>query len=262
MASKNLLVLAGLSALLCSSIGHTASRRDFRVVSDYDDTLKIANVSGPKWDVVRRSLFSESFYAGMATLFWVWDEGTTLPESPLHILSASPRQLSRRIKSDLREKGFPQTELSLRDWSRERDTVAYKLSVLRRYLLHNESLLLIGDDTQHDSQIYAAFAREKRVLATYIRRVTGAALARGQKSFATAFDIAAHEYSSGRLQSREALEVADSVLSSPDKLLKPRFVSCKALRSSCLDLRLPGPLAGACDKIQARLQSLCSKSKN
>jgi phosphatidate phosphatase APP1 len=262
MPYKTHLIFVFSAMLSLTSVAHAASSRSFRIVSDYDDTLKIAHVSGPKWDVVRRSLFSESFYAGMSTLFGVWDQTTSLDESPLHILSASPKQLSRRIKSDLKEKGFPEAELSLRDWNRERDSVAYKLSVLRRHLEHDDSLLLIGDDTEHDSEIYAAFAREKRILATYIRRVTGAPLAKGQKSFLTAYDIAAFEYAAGRLQSKDALTVADSVLRSPNKLLKPRFVTCTALRSSCLDLRLPGPLESACQAIQSRLASLCSNSKN
>jgi phosphatidate phosphatase APP1 len=262
MPQKKLPTLLLFSALLGPLASHaTSPARDFRIVSDYDDTLKVANVSGPKWDVVRRSLLSESFYAGMSTLFAVWAEATSLPASPLHILSASPRQLSRRIRSDLREKGFPSSELTLRDWSREKDTRAFKLGALRRHLAHDQALLLIGDDTQHDSEVYATFAKQKRVLATYIRRVTGAPIARGQMSFVTAYDIAAHEYSSGRLQTWEALEVASAVLRSSSKHLKPQFVRCTALRSSCLGLRLPGPLARACQDIQARVDLLCSRSK-
>jgi hypothetical protein len=245
-------------ALLLCVGAHAASAHNWEIVSDYDDTVKIANAKDAGFDTLLRAILSNEFFPGMSELYGVWVRDSDLAEIPLHFISSSPKQLRAKIRRDLEERGaFPEFRLSLRDWFTERDSAAYKRGKLREYLERDNPLILLGDDTEQDPQIYAELSEERPVLATYIRYVSGQPLAEGQRPFATALDIAAHEFLEGRLSEEDVLAVADATFAGEPEDLLPDFVSCEGLRAFCLDLPLEGALRWSCLETGVRLQELC-----
>lgn len=228
------------------------------VVSDYDDTLKVANIAGPRWDIVRRSVFSEAFYAGMPELFLAWDNSFFINEMNLYVLSGSPKQLRSKIEDDLYEEGvFPKLNLILRDWFRERDMFEYKLKKLHE--LPVGPLVMLGDDTQYDPEVYEAFSQVRSPLKIYIRTVTGRSAVGLQEKFVTAFDVAVEEFIQGRLGLDAVLDVGDAVLDSKEKELFPKFIPCELRTSSCLKKPLLEILHHFCSAIQQKIDTICMK---
>jgi len=231
-----------------------------QIVSDYDDTVKIANVNGDSLDKIEKALLSGDFYAGMAKLYDSWTIGAPQKPDPLHFLSGSPTFLEDRIEEFLKQNGFANFRLSLRNWFTQRDTALYKYNVLKsNYLKTTEDLILVGDDTQYDHEVYNRFSKERKIVAIYIRNINQLKLPEGQRAFTSAFDIAAFEALEGRMTDSQALQVADAVLNDKDEKILPEFISCSGVKTSCMTLDLSGQMKLACDKIENRIQSICSK---
>ena len=232
------------------------------VVSDYDDTLKISHIRGNKLDIVRRALFSDSFYAGSEKLISVFERGAN--PSNIIVASGSTDSLYHHIGEDLRENHFPHLKILLKDWSSGESTPDFKTSVLKS--LVGKDLILMGDDTEQDPETFTSFmnTHSANVMAIYIHRITkDRPLPVGVESYLTSFDIAYLENKAGRMRSSEALEISEQVLAGKNKWILPSFVSCEMAQSRCaLELK-KGPSADAeldkaCLAIQTRLDTICS----
>jgi hypothetical protein len=152
------------------------------IVSDIDDTIKRSSVLDKK--TLLRNTFLEPFEAVPGMADWYREMAANAPGVFFHYLSASPLELYPALSEFLREHGFPEGSLSLREstswralYASPEDSVAHKTGVLERLaaMFPRRNFILIGDSGERDPEIYADFTRRRpeRVLAIHIRNVTG-----------------------------------------------------------------------------------------
>jgi len=152
------------------------------IVSDIDDTAMITHLPRPllaAWNtfVLRES--ARVAVPGMAELY-----RTLLaehPGAPVVYLSTGAWNVAPTLTRFLTRNGFPDGPLLLTDWGPTnsgwvRSGRQHKENSLRRLArdLPNVRWLLVGDDGQHDPEIYDDFAAEHpdRVTGLAIRRLT------------------------------------------------------------------------------------------
>jgi len=156
------------------------------VVSDIDDTIKDTRV------LDRHAMLMNTFVrpfkpvAGMAEAYRAIDAAASgSPEggTRFHYLSGSPHPLQSALAGFLREQGFPEGSLHLRevqvieDLFGETGTFAHKRAVLDALMAAAPArrFVLVGDSGERDPEIYGETARAwpGRVVAIRIRDVTG-----------------------------------------------------------------------------------------
>lgn len=204
----------------------------FLLVSDLDDTIKISNTQ-KKLITMYRGLFRKSAFAGMAELYQevVGNARDGAEEQCFYIVSSSPPTIRKRIEHFLSFNRFPPAHLTLRDWIRETSIPKYKQAAIASIAAKQKApLLLVGDDTEHDPEIFTTFAANNpgRVLAIYIRSVKDRILPKGTRKFYTAFDLACAELEAGRLTHEQVHIVGNAVLNAkknswliPDFMMLP-----------------------------------------
>ena len=190
----------------------SASRSALLLISDLDDTIKISCTPSPLVTVYR-GLFRTSAFAGMAQLYQELVAGN--PGSEFYVVSSSPPQIRARVERFLAFNGFPKAQLVLRDWIRQKSVIDYKRKAVTDLIEKSRCpVILIGDDTEHDPEVFAhAFEKfPQKVSARYLRTVTGRPLPEGSKEFFTAFDIACAELAAGRLGNDQVLRIGEALL--------------------------------------------------
>lgn len=184
-----------LAVLMATSL-QTLSAKTL-IVSDIDDTVKMTDVLGSKKTIVFNGLFREKAFAGMSELYNQMVKGDT----SIYYVSGSPKIIRTRVDEFLEENNFPQQEnLVLKDSIGE-DTYEYKTSTIKKLIkeLNPDKVILIGDDTEYDPQVYAHIKEEYPELtaAIYIRAVTNR---EGVETlFFSPMEIAGHELLEGRI---------------------------------------------------------------
>ncbi|HEY8279659.1 MAG TPA: phosphatase domain-containing protein [Bdellovibrionota bacterium] len=233
------------------------------LISDLDDTIKISHTQS-KLVTVYRGLFRTSAFAGMAQLY------TELlarnPGSTFIVVSSSPPQIRRKVEFFLSSNGFPKAKLVLRDWIRQTSIIRYKLKAILELVEKSAvPVLLIGDDTEHDPEVFArvALRHPKKVAARYLRVVKGRELPEGSQGFFTAFDLACAELSAGRLESAQVLRVGEAVLKAEkSSRLIPWFSILPPANFAPRPDHAPdSPIAELWKKIHARLQAIGKERK-
>lgn len=157
------------------------------VVCDIDDTIKISNIDDRQ--KLLRSTFVEPFapVPGMRELLTRLDAAGRVggKRVEFHYLSASPWQLYEPLAAFLKDNGFPEGCITLREFRMKDERIAnlfadpteYKLAELARLTaqMPDRMLVLIGDSTEHDAELYAEFARKRpgRVAMILIRLTPG-----------------------------------------------------------------------------------------
>lgn len=137
------------------------------VVCDIDDTVWITGLRHPlraAWRTFARTVAQRRPVEGMSALLCrlVADE----PFVPVIYLSNGPWNLAGPIARFLESHGFPAGALLMTDWGITprawfRDGRVHKASSLERLAedLPGVAWVLVGDDGEHDPDIYGAFAR-------------------------------------------------------------------------------------------------------
>jgi phosphatidate phosphatase APP1 len=157
---------------------------DFGIVSDVDDTVMVTALPRPllaAWNSFVVNEHARQPVPGMAVLMerLVRDQ----PGRPVIYLSTGAWNVAPTLIRFLRRHLFPPGAVLLTDWGPTHDRwfrsgKDHKLSNLRRLAAEFPHMkwLLIGDDGQHDDQIYTAFTREfpGHVSAVAIRRLSPA----------------------------------------------------------------------------------------
>ena len=146
-----------------------ASWAQIHLVSDLDDTIKITNV-GDLSDSIRNGLFSKRAFDGVQVAV---KEMRTYIDS-FTVVSASPKQLTPRIRKFLSHHKITPDYLYTRNIFRESDTTKYKTRIIEELLSAKEGkLILMGDDTEHDPDIFEDIKTRfpDRILAVYIHAV-------------------------------------------------------------------------------------------
>jgi phosphatidate phosphatase APP1 len=152
------------------------------IVCDIDDTVWITELHHPlraAWRTLRHSSGGRQPVPGMAALLaWLHAQH---PGAPVIYLSNGPWNLAGPVERFLERHGFPPGALLMTDWGLTprgwfRDGRAHKAGALRRVSADLPSVrwVLVGDDGEHDPDLYAAFAAEHpdRVAAIALRQVS------------------------------------------------------------------------------------------
>lgn len=227
------------------------------LLSDLDDTIKISHTQS-KLITVYRGLFRSSAFAGMAELYS--EILANHPECSFYIVSSSPPAIRGKIDFFLSKNKFPKAEIILRDWIREPSTLKFKLKqVMELVEGSRHPVLLVGDDTEHDPEVFAHVAKKfpEKVLARYARVVSGRELPEGTQGFFTAFDLACLELGAGRLTSEQVLRVGEAVLKAEkNSRLIPRFMLKPPLHFMPFLRETDGSLLELWKKIQAKIESM------
>ena len=165
----------------------------FGVVSDVDDTVMVTALPRPflaAWNTFVLDEHARTPVAGMAVLYERLTRGH--PGAPFIYLSTGAWNVAPTLTRFLQRNLYPRGSLLLTDWGPTTDRwfrsgPQHKSENLRRLALEfpNVKWLLIGDDGQHDENIYGEFAKEHpdNVAAIAIRQLsTGEAVLAGGRS--------------------------------------------------------------------------------
>ena len=161
-----------------------ASETTTALVSDIDDTVMVTALPRPllaAWNGLVLHEHARKVVPGMAGLYHRW-EGQH-PGAPTFYLSTGAWNVAPALRRFLGRHGYPAGPLLLTDWGPTntawfRSGQQHKLSSLRRLVQEFPQIhwVLVGDDGQHDPQIYADIAREHpdRISVIAIRELTPA----------------------------------------------------------------------------------------
>ncbi|GAA2011007.1 DUF2183 domain-containing protein [Brevibacterium samyangense] len=154
----------------------------FGIISDIDDTVMVTALPRPllaAWNSFVLDEHARSPVAGMAVLY---DRLTYLrPNSPILYLSTGAWNVQPTLKRFLSRNMYPDGPLLLTDWGPTATRVfrsgqEHKQASLERLAREFPDMkwLLIGDDGQHDEEIYAQFVdnHPENVTAVAIRQLT------------------------------------------------------------------------------------------
>ena len=231
-----------------------------RIISDFDDTIKISN-SPNKFETVFRALFSKKVYPGMVELYDELLQGNTAIAPKLVVISASPTALKKKIHRTLDSAGYPPRILILRNWGKDEDKFQYKLQALRQEV--TKPTILFGDDGEIDPEIYEAAQSElpHKIIGIYHRAVKGRQIPKGQMQFWTAFEVAYTEYLLGRIPESGALRVSRAVLAHEKKFKNviPNFMSCPDRYPFTCQESGSVELNQACSAVRTQVEKLCAK---
>jgi phosphatidate phosphatase APP1 len=159
-----------------------APGRRLGVVSDIDDTVMVTSVPRvflAAWNTFVRHTSTRVAVPGMAELYRALAEGS--PGTPFIYLSTGAWNTAATLRRFLHRHGFPPGPLLLTDWGPTqtgwfRSGPEHKHTALDRLIAEFPDIhwLLIGDDGQHDPDIYARTARRHpdQVVAVAIRQLT------------------------------------------------------------------------------------------
>jgi Uncharacterized conserved protein (DUF2183) len=178
------------------------------VVSDVDDTIKVTNVLNKPMKIFN-SLFSKKAFSGMAELY----QELFQEETAVFYLSGSPKLIEKNIKKFLEKNHFPQVHQMILKKDKQ-DTFVYKTTAIRNLISRYkpEQIILIGDDTQVDPEVYLTIAKERPDLVKkiYIRVVRNRKLPGGDliQGFFSPVEIAGDLYLDGRFDSKSMQVVA------------------------------------------------------
>ena len=193
------LTFLSLSTFLLISF-NLASARTI-VISDIDDTIKMTGVLNNKISVGFYGVFGKRAFAGMSELYNEFHAKGL----GIHYVSGSPQMIDCRIEDFLNERDFPQGDQRFLKDKISSDTYKFKMESIRNVIEKENptSVILIGDDTEHDPDIYHDISKEypEKISAIYIRAVRNAELPKNPliKNFFSSVEIAANEIIRGEL---------------------------------------------------------------
>jgi phosphatidate phosphatase APP1 len=154
------------------------------LVSDVDDTVMVTRLPRPAiaaWNVFVRDEHAREAVPGMAELYG--ELTAAHPRMPTMYLSTGAWNAAPAVARFLHRMGFPAGALLMTDWGPTntgwfRSGRRHKVTQLRR-LFHefpHVRWVLVGDDGQHDPQIYAGAVRHhpRAVRAVLLRQLTSA----------------------------------------------------------------------------------------
>jgi phosphatidate phosphatase APP1 len=156
----------------------------FGVLSDIDDTVMVTTLPRPllaAWNTFVLDEHARAAVPGMAVLYERL--ATANPGAPVFYLSTGAWNVAPALSRFLSRHLYPAGPLLLTDWGPTPDRWfrsgrAHKIDTLKRLSREFPQVkwLLIGDDGQHDQEIYAEFAaaHPENVAAVAIRRLSPA----------------------------------------------------------------------------------------
>jgi phosphatidate phosphatase APP1 len=152
------------------------------IVSDIDDTVMVTALPRPllaAWNTFVLDEHARAAVPGMAVLYERLMNAN--PGAPVFYLSTGAWNVAPALNRFLSRHLYPSGPLLLTDWGPQRDRFfrsgqQHKQAALRRLAEEFPSMrwLLVGDDGQHDPEIYSRFAAShpRHVAAVAIRRLS------------------------------------------------------------------------------------------
>ncbi len=260
--NRNIVFIAALFLIISLFATPAHAAESFIIVSDLDDTVKVTHVCS-RDNMTFNAVAGKLAFAGMPALYQSL-LGDNHHAGRLMFLSGSPSFLDDKVHDFLKLARFPQYSLILRG---VREFIKAPVSDYKKKKLKElyggskgKSFILVGDDTENDPEVYADFSsgikKQSRVLAIYIRRITGRELPKGSTGFVTAYDIALREFRAGRLSEKQAADVGNIVLAENNiEAFLPDFQQCPKAYEPVPGL--PDNLAGLKKQIDDRMTALC-----
>ncbi len=168
-----------VSPVATATVDVISAKAPFFVVSDFDDTLAISNVTSTRNLIKAAFLQDETTQPvvdGMADFYACLK--AVSPDRPVFALvSGSPVQFTPRIEAFLSRHSFPVFGQYLRDIG-PGTLNGYKQPFIRSLLKSlPQDVVLVGDSGEHDPEVYGQMKKEfpGRVKAIYIRDAGNAA---------------------------------------------------------------------------------------
>jgi phosphatidate phosphatase APP1 len=138
------------------------------LVSDIDDTIMVTALPRPllaAWNSLVLHQNARRVVPGMAGLYRRWQQAN--PGAPAFYLSTGAWNVAPMVRRFIARHGYPVGPLLLTDWGPTntgwfRSGQQHKLETLRRLIREFPEVrwVLVGDDGQHDPQIYRKIASE------------------------------------------------------------------------------------------------------
>lgn len=187
------------------------------VISDLDDTVRIAEVTNRPRMIERVFLRPYEAVPGMSAIY----KGLADRGAHFHFVSGSPWQIAPVIEPFLSDSKFPPAVLHCRHigwdfWNSDPlHTNEFKIATIESLLTQFAAapVLLIGDDGEHDPEVYTEICRRHpdRVTGVWIRRVRSdwdsARLAKAAELLAGGRQVVAFEDASELKQPQQNLEI-------------------------------------------------------
>lgn len=188
---QSVVLSAGESPSVAAPIQIVDSSVTFGIVSDIDDTIISTSLPRPliaAWNTFLLTEQARQPVVGMARMYQQLQQAH--PGAPLIYVSTGAWNTHQFLTRFMNRYGFPKGVLLLTDWGPTntgwfRSGVDHKRSALRELARDFPQIkwVLIGDDGQHDPELYAEFAelQPDKVAARGIRElsITEAVLAHG-----------------------------------------------------------------------------------
>lgn len=173
---------------------------DFGIISDVDDTVMVTALPRPflaAWNTFVLDEHARTPVAGMSVLYDRLAHAN--PGAPVIYLSTGAWNVAPTLTRFMERNMYPRGPLLLTDWGPTHDRWfrsgrEHKRTSLERIAVEFPSMkwLLVGDDGQHDEEIYGEFAtaHPENVLAVAIRQLsTGEAVFAGGRSKAAEREV-------------------------------------------------------------------------
>jgi phosphatidate phosphatase APP1 len=160
------------------------SRNTWGIISDIDDTVMVSHVFKTR-RLLKNTLMlpaeQREAVPNMAALYLKIAQKNPSPEcAPIFYVSSAPRQLTDNLRRFLQANGFPRGVLQLKEVSPRhrkalRSQEGYKRARLETIFkaYPGVKFTLVGDDGEHDPEIYATLQKEypAQVTEIWIRKV-------------------------------------------------------------------------------------------
>lgn len=234
------------------------------IVSDVDDTIKVTDVLS-KSKIIFNGLFSKKAFSGMSDLY----QEMSQDNSTVFYVSGSPALIKDIVAGFLDVNKFPQKEnLILKSGSVS--TYDYKVAAIRNLIAKYkpESIVLVGDDTEFDPEVYNTISSEYPGLVEgiYIRAVKNRQLPDNIliKNFFAASEIAGAEFLKGHLNVSSLETVVQSFINQTNNsrlAIKGRYCPVDG-RSQIEELKqkMTDQMAiELLERTQAKIVETCSK---
>ena len=238
------------------------------IVSDMDDTIKVSHVLDPD-SAIGNTIAVKNAFMGMPELY----QRLAKIESatPIHYLSNAPRKIM--IKSHrkfIRINKFPKGELVLNPETIDSE---HKIKSLRKMIekFQPDEMILIGDNGEHDSEVYAQIRKEYPHIGglTYIHLAYskfgyegsfGKPLLDNQIGWATSLDLALDLMFKGIIEMKDYLQVVEAVeeraLAEKNDVVRNRQMMFPAW-FDCRDFTAP-VLPGISSELQTKIELRCA----
>ena len=153
-------------------------------------------------------------------------------QTSIYYVSGSPEIIRFRVREFLEDNDFPQIQQLVLRKSLKQDTILYKIETIRKLIakLGPDKIIMIGDDTEHDPEIFNTIYQENvdKTESIYIRSVQNRVMPSNPviKTFFSAVEIAGFELLRGRIHSESFSKVVNGFLKQTNEsgiFLKKRY---------------------------------------